>query len=598
MQSTLSTPRYSPRHAERSSVDFLVLWLAVIVLVGVAVVGGWQFWHADRIFTGVRVEGVPVGGMTRAKALGHLSQELTPYPLAPISIQHENRQWVLSNANLAPQVDLLGAINRAYLVGRRGDVVAQLWLQGQALLGQQNITPSIQFNEGAIRQQISQIGAEVRRPGRAAVQVGTVSLPSQPGIDINMESSTRLVLNALLRREAASIPLQTVAVQPPDAAQTTGTAEVALTRTPITLRDSNSGLTLALDGASLGGIVTGGNGDQVNEDALRALVQSWAAQVDIQAQNARLRFNGASGAVEVLTPSVMGRWLNVEATLINLKEAIATNSAEAPLVIESVAPQVDSNRIGELGIRELIASGSSYYQGSSLARIRNIEVAAEKFVGVVIPPGGIFSFNKIVQAVSAANGFEDSLIIWGDQTMVGVGGGVCQVSTTVFRAALNAGFPIVERYNHGYVVSWYGEPGMDATIYTPSVDFRFRNDTAAHVLVQPVVNSSGGVITFNFYGTKPNREVRMSAPVITDVKEPGDVVYKVDESLAPGERKQVEYAQRGMTVTVDRTIVENGQSRVDKIVSKYQPWNAVILVSSGTEIPATPTPAAEAVTTP
>jgi vancomycin resistance protein YoaR len=275
----------------------------------------------------------------------------------------------------------------------------------------------------------------------------------------------------------------------------------------------------------------------------------------------------------------------VEVTLENIRQALATNQSQAPLPVESVAPAVDSNRIAEMGIRELVASGSSYFKGSSLARMRNIEVATEKFEGVVIPPGGIFSFNKLVETVSAANGFEDSAIIWGDQTMIGVGGGVCQVSTTVFRAALNAGFPIVERYNHGYVVSWYGAPGMDATIYTPSVDFKFRNDTNAYLLVQPSTDTINGVNTFNFYGTKPNRQVTIGEPVITDVKEPGAPVYRVDESLSTGQKRQVEYAQRGMTVTVERTVSENGQTRVDKIVSKYQPWNAVFLVGPGTDVP-------------
>jgi vancomycin resistance protein YoaR len=135
------------------------------------------------------------------------------------------------------------------------------------------------------------------------------------------------------------------------------------------------------------------------------------------------------------------------------------------------------------------------------------------------------------------------------------------------------------------VVSWYGAPGMDATIFTPSVDFKFRNDTNAFLLVQPSTDTINGVNTFNFYGTKPNRQVTIGEPVITDVKEPGAPVYRVDESLATGQKRQVEYAQRGMTVTVERTVTENGQSRVDKIVSKYQPWNAVFLVGPGTDVP-------------
>jgi vancomycin resistance protein YoaR len=287
----------------------------------------------------------------------------------------------------------------------------------------------------------------------------------------------------------------------------------------------------------------------------------------------------------------VGRRLNVDETIEIIRQALATHQTQSPLPVEAVAPVVDSNRIAEMGIRELVASGSSYFKGSSQARMRNIEVATDKFVGVVIPPGGIFSFNKLVETVSAANGFEDSAIIWGDQTMVGVGGGVCQVSTTVFRAAMNAGFPIVERYNHGYVVSWYGAPGMDATIFTPTVDFKFRNDTKAYLLVQPSTDTINGVNTFNFYGTKPSRQVTISDPIITDVKDPGAPVYRVDESLAPGQKRQVEYAQRGMTVTVERTVTENGQTRVDKIISKYQPWNAVFLVGPGTDVAPAPTPA-------
>jgi vancomycin resistance protein YoaR len=166
-----------------------------------------------------------------------------------------------------------------------------------------------------------------------------------------------------------------------------------------------------------------------------------------------------------------------------------------------------------------------------------------------------------------------------------VGGGVCQVSTTLFRAAYEAGLPIVERYNHGYVVDWYGEPGFDATIYTPTVDFRFRNDTDHYLLVQPDVNSAGGVIAFNLYGTKPDREVIIGEPVVTDVQEPPAPSYQVDEGLARGEIDQVEWPKEGMTVTVERTVIENGETRTDTLFSQYQPWRAIYLVGPGTPLP-------------
>ncbi|MEZ4737584.1 MAG: VanW family protein, partial [Caldilineaceae bacterium] len=355
--------------------------------------------------------------------------------------------------------------------------------------------------------------------------------------------------------------------------------------------DDRYGLHLALDPVLLQKIVRPTEPRQIDEAALRQQLTVWAQQLDIAPQNARLRFNRDTGGVTVLQQSQVGRRLDIEATVAAARDALNTGRTQASLVMVEAPPAVDMNRIAEMGIRELVASGTSYFQGSSTARVHNIVVAAEQFEGLVIPPGELFSFNEGVEDVSAANGFEDSLIIWGDQTATGVGGGVCQVSTTVFRAAYNAGFPIVERYNHGYIVDWYGEPGLDATIFTPTVDFRFRNDTGAYLLIDPVVDTANGIITFNFYGTKPNRQVTIGAPVQSAVEEPAPPEYRIDESLAPGQRKQVEWQQRGMTVTVTRTIVENGTTRTDTITSHYQPWRAVYLVAPGTEIPATATPA-------
>lgn len=591
MQTTLPAYRARPTF-HRSAGDFVAIWAVVAALSVLAAVAGWQFWHTDRIFTGVQVAGVPVGGMTRAAAILHLSRELSVYPSPPLSISFEDRSWTLSSAQLQARPDLLGAVNAAYLIGRQGTMRQNLADQWMALLGQRTAEPQLTYDEAALRYAISQIAAEVRRPGRSEMTIGDLHLPSTPGVDVDVDASTRLVLARLQAGEARSVALQTFAVAPPDA-QSNSTADptTSAPALPLVLSDPASGLVFALDPATQQRLLPNGVGGQVNAATLAEIVDRWAEDVYIPAQDARLRFDVNAGRPVVIQPSIAGRQLNVDATIAALQNALVTGQSQGQLPVEVVAPKVDSNRIDEMGIRELVANGTTYYAGSSRDRIHNIEVAAEKFEGIVIPPNGIFSFNSIVQDVSAANGFADSLIIWGDRTAVGVGGGVCQVSTTAFRSAFLAGFPIVERYNHGYVVSWYGEPGMDATIYTPSVDFKFRNDTSAYLLVQPVVDSVNGVISFLYYGTKPDRQVTVGQPVISDVVEPGDPVYQEDESLATGQIKQVETAKNGLTVTVERTIVENGESRVDKIVSVYQPWSAVYLVGPGTPIPGEENPA-------
>lgn len=590
MQTTFPTHRPRTFALRRSGADFLIIWLCVAILSAVGLYAGWQFWHTDRIFTGVRVAGVPIGGETRASALLRLNRELSPYPLAPIVLAHEDRQWALGAAQLAPQPDLEEAINRAYLLGREGGLLRQVGQQWQAVSQGVSVSPPVAIDENAVRQAVAQAAADVRQPGRPALTVGAVSLPAQPGVDVDISATAQRILAQAHSGRPGVVPLQTVTTQPPAAApaQQPTAAEPAALPTgyqPLVLQSEQTGIEFALDPATLQKLLPSGDPQFLDEAGLRSLVAEWAEQVFIPAQDARLRFDTATNQPVVLQPSSVGQRLNIDRTVEAVRSALLAQQPMADLPIEAVTPDVDSTRLADLGIRELISVGTTFYAGSSRARIRNIEVAAEKFVGVVIPPNGIFSFNSTVEAVSAANGFEDSAIIWGDRTAVGVGGGVCQVSTTVFRAAFQAGFPLVERYNHGYVVSWYGEPGLDATIYTPSVDFKFRNDSDAYLLIQPVVDSVNGVISFEFYGTKPDRQVTIGEPVIADVKEPGEPVYREDPSLAAGEIEQVEWPKQGMVVTVIRTITENGQTRENTLTSVYQPWTAVYLYGPGTVIP-------------
>ena len=616
-----------------SGFEYILIWLCVAIVAGAGLFAGWQFWHTDRIFSGVRVAGVPVGGETRASALLRLHRELSPYPLAPVFLEHSPhspegvgfagagaaaRRWALGTELLAPQADLEEAVNVAYHVGRQGSLFERILSQWQAFNGQQTVWPEVVINEGIVRQAVGNAAVEVRRPSRPAIEIGDLSLPAQPGLDVDIAATAQLIMAQVTSGRSGTVPLQTFSTAAPQSSLTDSTQDSAGVNSPgsqggsgvssgltpsqpVVLRHEPSGTAFALDAALLQRIMPGGDSSFLNEEALRFVVEGWARQVSFPAQDARLRFDDATSALTVLQPSRAGQLLNVDLTIEAVRQALATEQRTGTLPIIAILPAVDSGRLNELGIRELVASGTTYFKGSSSTRVYNIEVASEKFVGAVIPPGGVFSFNSTIEAVSGANGFEDSAIIWGDRTAVGVGGGVCQVSTTVFRAALEAGFPLLERYNHGYVVSWYGDPGFDATIYTPYVDFRFLNDTDAHLLIQPVVDSVAGILTFRFYGTKPDREVLISEAEYEDVKQPGDPIYQEDASLEAGQIKQVEWAKEGLTATVIRTVTENGISREDPIVSVYRPWSAMFLYGPGTVIPGvtdveepTPTPTAEA----
>jgi vancomycin resistance protein YoaR len=214
--------------------------------------------------------------------------------------------------------------------------------------------------------------------------------------------------------------------------------------------------------------------------------------------------------------------------------------------------------------------------------MQNIALAASRFDGVIIPPNGIFSFNEYLGDVTKEAGFNESLIIQGNRTSVGLGGGVCQVSTTAFRAAFFGGFEIVERWAHGYRVGWYeinSKPGLDATVYSPNLDFKFRNDTDYYMLIQTESDLVEGTVTFRFYSTNTGREVIVSEPETTNLVKHGPPLYEPDPSLPKGATKQVDWAVDGLDVRVKRSVQQGDQVlHEDEIFSHYAPWRAVYKV--------------------
>ena len=157
------------------------------------------------------------------------------------------------------------------------------------------------------------------------------------------------------------------------------------------------------------------------------------------------------------------------------------------LPLEKIEPEIKTSDTNRLGIVDLIGQGESYFRHSITSRIHNIDLASSRLDGVLIAPGEIFSFNQAVGEISKTTGYRDAYIIQNGRTTLGAGGGVCQVSTTLFRAALNAGLPIIERHAHAYRVSYYeqdSKPGFDATVFSPTADLKFKNDTNAYILVQ------------------------------------------------------------------------------------------------------------------
>ena len=252
-----------------------------------------------------------------------------------------------------------------------------------------------------------------------------------------------------------------------------------------------------------------------------------------------------------------------------------------PIPIKIIEPNITTDKVNKLGIKELIGTGNSLFLDSIPSRIFNINLAAGRLNGILVAPGETFSFDQALGDISAFSGYKQAYIIQNGHTVLGDGGGVCQVSTTLFRAILNAGLPVVERHAHAYRVGYYEEnspPGIDATVYSPTVDLKFKNTTGNYILIQSQVDLDNLSLTFNLYGTKDGRQVTMTTPVVTNETPPPPDLYQDDPNLPVGVIQQTDFAAWGADVYFTRTVTQNGKQIIfDKFVSNFQPWQAVYL---------------------
>ncbi|HLB60409.1 MAG TPA: VanW family protein [Patescibacteria group bacterium] len=288
-----------------------------------------------------------------------------------------------------------------------------------------------------------------------------------------------------------------------------------------------------------------------------------------------------------------GRRLDKDSAKHRIDEAVRTQepaTVDISLSVLSVAPKASAEDIGKLGIVELIGTGESYYTDSIPGRIHNLLLASSRISGVIVAPGEIFSFNEAVGDITAATGYKSAYIIKNGRTILGDGGGVCQASTTLFRAALNAGLDIVERYAHSFRVGYYEQggfkPGLDATVYDPTADLKIKNNTKKHLLITTESVPKEYKLIYRIYGEKDGREVHLGDVQIGSQVPPPPPLYQEDPTMAAGEIKQVEHPAWGAKTTFNYKVTRGEEILTEKtFVSNYRAWQAVYLYGPGTAVP-------------
>ncbi|HEY2593244.1 MAG TPA: VanW family protein, partial [Chloroflexota bacterium] len=333
-------------------------------------------------------------------------------------------------------------------------------------------------------------------------------------------------------------------------------------------------------------VSTDGSQAQLNTDALQALASNLSDQWDEPMLNARFNFNG--GDLTPIRDSQEGRTLDQAGAATAIGQALLGGQSSVTLPGTIVAPQVSSDNPQALGITTNLDRGSTSFAGSIPEKATNIRLAAERLNGVVVPPGGTFSFNDEVGPTTLEAGFEWGFGIEasanGAQTVPSVAGGICQVATTLFQRVFWSGFPLVERHWHLYWIPAYtsrGLVGLDATVDEDSgLDFRWSNPTDGYVLIQSATDDSN--VYFGLYGAPSNWKVQVDDPQISNriAADPAPVA-QAEPTLPWGRILPVESARDGFDVAINRTVTrEDGQPRTLTVQSSYEPSRTVTLVGT------------------
>ena len=612
-------PIARPRSRRRLPLPFLVLPILATIFVVLSILFvGYEFASRDRVILGVSVLGQPMNGLTRAEVdqflqdkFGNPAAILARYGGEAIVVREGTRTWRAYPWELGLRTDFGPVADSAILLGHRGNWLAALVEQMRCLWFGCDLGTDAQFDDATARAYLGWLAPQVERPARDASLrlegIRVVATPAQVGRAIDGALTLERMKRRILGSESGEIIVASRDLAPliDDAAiAPIKTQAEALLAAPTLL--TFGGRTWALDQAALSALISmqpkrDANGRMtwaisLDRARLTAHMKTLAREINQGARDARFSFDPATRTLTPLVASQSGQSLDPEIAAKQVEEQLLANAARAPaansmealnartvaLPVTVTKPTIAMEDAAKFGIKELVAQGVSNFRGSIAGRIQNIRTATAQFEGVVIPPGGTFSFNQYLGQVVEANGYDDAYIIFEDRTVLGPGGGVCQVSSTVFRAAFFGGLPIVERWAHAYRVGYYEPPvGLDATIFEPTVDLKFTNDSGAYLLIQPKIDLRANTLTFNLYGTKPNRTVEMEEPIMERILPHGPAIYTDDPTLKKGTTKQIDFAHDGADVTVWRKILVNGQVvKRDKFFSRYEPWVARYLVGT------------------
>lgn len=611
--------RRKERAQEREASKLYKRWwfiaLVAVATVLVSAVGAEAALSYGRVHPGVTVAGVDVGGKAPSEARALLEVELPQKASEPIEVIHEDQTWTYNPAELGVDFDYSASIDDAMAVGRSGGARTAVTGRVGAWLGGVEVPPYLVADDALVKKALDDISARTDvAPVDAGVKMNGVKasvVPGSDGMALDRERASAEMLESFLsddRRVEAPVVVDEVEITDAEAASVARLAEQmvaepvkvtyegkAWTFTPEQVASwlafkrsdeaSAAGTSVIAASDDESGSVDGGITLVVHVDAElvgKTAIPKIGADIGREAKNAK--FTTANGKVTIV-PSQDGIGPDVDSLAISLTDKLANEGdREVELRTTRTEPEITTEKARSMGIKERISTYTTTFDAGNGPRVKNIHLLGDSLDGKLVPPGETFSFNGTIGERTAAKGYKEANAIVNGKLVPSLGGGICQVATTLFNTIYESGMPVIERRNHSFYISSYPK-GRDAAVSWGGPDLKFKNDTAQWMLISVSYTSSS--VTVSLYGTDPGYQISSSA---SDFR-PGaafPVEETKDSSLPAGTRVIEAAGVNGRSVTVTRTIKKDGKVvRTDNFVSNYTPKTQIVRV--GTKVAASTT---------
>ena len=557
----------------------------LFLLVTAVVISAYHTVFAKKIVPGVVIANTNVGGLSYKDALERLKNSESKLG-QDLTYNFENKTFKVNKEDIKFEYKWEATLSRAYEIGRTGDIFTDTKDKIAGFFKHLTIKPFYDYDDVLLSAKLLGIGAEIAKEGNNAkltIKDGKLEiLPAVRGARVAKGSLFKAAVDLFDRMEDKQIFIQIEPDDPdilePDLNTIYDKANKIIFN-PLKITYGKKEWKFSPEQILNFLIVKKENPNielSLNKDNFESFLETLGSEIHESPKAQVTKTDG--NTVEEFEIIKNGKELDIKKFTEDFKDALFDGKSSVEITAIEVSIPEDKSRYG---IKRLLGEGVSKFTGSGAARVHNLSLAAERTNGVLVPPGNVYSFNSAVGEISGKTGYDTAYIISNGRTVLGEGGGVCQTSTTLFRAILNAGLPIVSRFPHAYRVYYYeldSSVGFDASIFQPSLDLQFKNDTPAYILVQTEVDPKNYTLKFKLFGSDDGRKVEITKPVVTNVSAPPEALYQEDPTLPEGTIKQVDFAAWGANVSFTRTVTrEDKELYKDTFSSRYQPWRAVYL---------------------